>query len=283
MGTHSGEFAAVNNVPAVRQWNVVIAEPFNESMHSGTRGGSRRKMGARSWTGGWTGEGGLPAVFPGESFAFKGYAAPDNDTEGGVGATYAGTAVVNQVVLNIDKATNAILSHTVSFIGSGACTEASADTAITDATDTISYCAEDVDLSHSVGNTLITDWTQATLTMTSQISTFVNSSTSRWTVARPTSNLNWNATIVIENANTPAGLTPGTQLANFKWGVNDTESFVFNYARVGAYSGITADRESKAIISQTLNLGMDSNQDSDGAIGSILKPDGSTLWPPTLA
>ena len=281
MGTesHSGEFAAVNGQAAVRKWNIARVLPLNEAKHSGTRGGTQRKKGVGSWTGGWTAEGGQPGVKPGEKFTFLGYSAPDNDTEGGTGTTYTGVAVVSSVTLTLDQTTNNIISHEVTFDGHLILTETAGGAAIIDAVASIAECAVDTKIEYGATPDEIEDWTTATLTFTANVPSFVNSSTAGETGRRETSDIDWTLSIGVEVTDSP--LAEGLQLEDLKVYINSIEFWHLNYARVGTYSGFVADRETKAIIAQTLNIAMDSHKESDGSLGSIIMPDTTQLWPPT--
>lgn len=280
MGTesHSGEYAAIDGQAGVRKWNIAKTLPLNESKHSGTRGGTQRKAGVSAWVGGWTSEGGEPGVIPGQSYSFSGYTAPDSDVEGGTGTTYSGTVIISSVTLTLDQATNQILSHDVSFEGHLLLTEAAGGAAIIDSVVSIATSALETKIQFGIGPTELENWTTATLTLTSQITSYVNSSTAGATGRRATSNLDWTLSVTIED--TATALVEGSQIEDVEVFINATEFWSFSHARVGAYSGITCDRESRAIISQVLNLAMDTHDETTGILGAIVAPDLTQIWPP---
>ena len=191
----SGEHGMVNGVTCLMQWNVARNRPPVVINNSKLRGGKGRRGGIGSWNGGWSADGGVPLVMPGELFSFVGYTAPADGDEGSDGIRYTGQAVCSQVVLNWDWSTDAIVSHTVQFQGHLGLTDASGAALIDGSTDTPSnsnVCA----VQYGTGPTTITHMTTASITMSCAVTTFVNSSTGTETGAKASKDIDWVGTIV---------------------------------------------------------------------------------------
>ena len=276
--SHTGQFGTVNGHSYINTWNIQRTRALQTSKNSSGRGGTHRKCGVGSWQGGWNADGGAPTVFPGQQFAFAGYSAPDDDVEGSAGIVYSGQAVCNQLVITIDKSTDAIVSHAVSFLGHLGLTEASGAAAL-DAGTSMVECSTPTKIEYGSTPVALADWTTATLTITANVASYVNSETAGETGRKKTSDIDWTMAINVERTDSP--LAEGSQLEELKVYVNATEFWHLNYARVQEYGGFTVDRSSNAILAQTLTLAMDAKKASDGSLGSILAPDTTQVWPPT--
>ena len=276
--SHSGQFGVVNNHSYIKDWNLQRTKPLQESKNSSGRGGTLRKCGIGSWQGGWNADGPEPSVFPGQSFSFAGYTAPDDDVEGSNGQVYSGTAVCNQLVLTIDKSQDSIISHNVSFLGHLGLTRADGAAVLDAGTDNIE-CSTPTKIEYGGTPTLITDWTTAVLTITANVPQYINSETAGETGRKVTSDIDWNLAITVERTDAP--IAEGTQLDTLKVFVNATEFWHLDFARVQEYGGLTIDRSSNAILSQVLTLAMDAKKESDGSLGQILAPSTTQVWPPS--
>lgn len=275
----SGQFAAVNGVNGLRMWSINRTKPSSSAVSARGRGGRRRKPGVGSWNGSYTAEGAEPTVFPGQSFTFDGYTSPNDSVEGSTGVGYSGTAICNQLVLTFDQTANAFVNHQVSFVGHLGLTETAARAAIIDSTADDSMTTYGVVIKDGASTTLVEDWTTLTLTFTAQIPSFVNSSTGLETGHRTTSDIDWTLAVVVERSDTP--LAEGLQVLDLRIDLGSPGYWGLQFARVSEYSGLTVDRQTQTIISQTLNMAMDSNRDDTGAIGQIVRPDTTVMWPPS--
>jgi hypothetical protein len=275
----SGQFAAIDGVPAIVSWNIARTRPSNAFKHSGTNGGTNRRKGVGSWSGGWTAKGGVPAVLPGASASFIGYTAPTTGVEGTDGFRYSGTIFVNEVTIRWDWTTNAVIDHDVSFLGHLGLTKASG-TAVTDAVQTVevesSLCA--ILAGTVAAPTAITDMKTAQLKITSDVKPFVNSSTANETGHRGGKLIDWEAQIVVENTDGTL-FTEGTEFETLRMGVNAAQFWDLQQAFFREMSGVTANRETGDIIEQTLTFEMASNKAADGTLGAIVKPDTNNYWP----
>lgn len=268
----SGQYAAINGVPSVVQWSVQRSRPSNGYRHSGTRGGRYRNKGVGSWQGSWTAKGGVPTVFPGQAFSFLGYGGPSNHTPGANGYRYSGNAVVTELTIMWDFTTNKVVEHSLSFVGDLGLT-VSSGVAITDISE--EYFPESIVCPMKWNNVDLTDMVSAQLKITSDVPSYVNSSTNLETGRRASSMIDWEAQFVIQRNDRT--ISEG-DLQILKMYINATEFYSLKWGLAREYSGITANRETGEIMSQTLTIEMASN-DGTGAIGEIILPDLSTLWP----
>lgn len=275
----SGQFAAVAGVPALGMWSVTRSRPSNAMKHSGTRGGTNRRPGIGSWQGSLSAKGGLPAGLPGAPLSFVGYSGPANHTEGGAGVRHSGTVYVTDVTIKWDFATNAVVGYDLNFVGHLGLTRTEG-VAITDSTSTVEVPSSLCALKHDVGvtgdYTALTDMTTASLKISSEVASFVNSSTGNETGRRASALVDWEFSATIQRSDTI--LAEGAEVALQLFTTADL-FWELKFGQVREYAGITANRESGEIISQTLVIEMASNRATTGALGSILVPGGAQYWP----
>lgn len=281
MGVHSGRFGTVDNVKTVRDWNINDSGTLAEAVASNTAFAKARRPAIEDWTGGFKYYGSLPPVMPGELFPFVGYMAPDNDA-GGAGQRYSGNAIASQLIANWNWQNGEILNQQIDFGGHLALASASGAVVLDE---------EDPDLP-IVGGTKIEfslndadweEWTnllQATFTLTNALQTYVNSSTyvggRSWTGRKP-GNLDWTLAVVEQDV-IRSRFNKGDQVA-LRLYVSGEDFWLLKWGIVKEFTGITVNRETGAIIQQTVNIEMNGVNIDDASLGTITLPDESEWWP----
>ena len=287
MGVFSGRLGIIDGQSTVRNWNVSEVGTLPKYVASNTRGGSSREKGTRDWTGGFGLYGAIPSILPGDQFAFKGMTSADDLTEGNAGEQLSGSARVLSLTVNWNWAGGELLSMEVSFGGHLVLTKANA-VLTQDLTVPASLPIAGTKIQHSADGASwhdIPNLTTASLTIVSEVPTYVNSSTfdaateALWT-GRTKGPIDWTMSMNQED-NKPGG-TNGYPAIDSKHQlrcyINSTEFWLLKWAQFSDYSNLTVDRESGAIISRTLNCGMAGIK--DGVDGSITLPGaGSAWWP----
>lgn len=269
----SGQYAMVDGTAGLMQWNVARSRPSNAFKHSGTKGGTNRRKGVGSWQGGWTAQGGVPALLPGQSGTFIGYGGPSNHSMGGAGYRYSGFIFVTEVTINWDYTSNVPVSHTVAFVGHLGLARASG-AALDDGID-------GVEIESSIcpmyfGAAQILSMKTASLKITADVKSYVNSDTDNETGRRGGSNIDWEAQFVLERADNT--LSEGARDI-LKMYTGAAVFWELKWGQFREYSGITANRETGDIISQTAVFEMASNSSSDGSIGYVKAPGVVDYWP----
>jgi hypothetical protein len=192
---------------------------------------------------------------------------------------YSGSVYVTDVTIKWDYATNAVIGYDLNFVGHLVLTRSEA-AAIVDATANVevesSLCALKFDTALAGDYTPLTDITSAQLKISSEVMSFVNSSTGNETGRRASSLIDWEFQATIQRADN--SLAEGTEVA-LQLFTTSSLFWELKYGLVREYAGVTANRESGEIISQTLVIEMESNKAADGSIGSILVPGGAIYWP----
>lgn len=283
MGTeHSGKFAVVDGQSTVRNWTISEIQAAAVFVASNTNGATGRRRGVLDWSGGFSQYGGTPLNMPGEALTFKGFTAPDDDISG-VGKTYEGTAIIDQIVVNWNWETGGIISTDYTFSGNGLLSK-STDTVV-DATapDVPETCGTKVETAIVYVATVPT-WVElvklvsATLTITSANQTFVNSATANG-VQRKAGVIDWAASIVSQDLDAITSANLETEDLGLRMYINATEFWFLTFGVITGQESITADREGGAMLSQTLNIAMNA-EDTDEGDGEIILPGaGSAWWP----
>lgn len=280
----SGKFGVVNSYSTVRNWSINDVVSPQRFIGSNTKRGTGRRKGVRSWTGSFSAYGAVPTALPGSSFTFTGYTGPTNGISG-AGVTYSGTAFVDSVAVTWNWGSGSILSHVVNFSGHLALTKGSASTTDVTDPDVPVVCGAKITYNEVI-ETVDTDveWqnlVQATLTMSTPSIPYVNSSTIAsgvcWT-GRTGGILDWTLAVTEQNEDRLAILEIGEMLDLKLW-ADDTDYYRLKWGMVEGYSGLNVDRETGAIISRTVNLGMNGYNGTEGQV--TLPGAGSNLWPPT--
>ena len=291
MSVFSGRYGAVNGMSTVRNWVLNETTTPAEYRASNTRAGTGRKEGVYDYNGSFEGYGGVPPIMPSEYFDFVGFTAPTSGIFGTIGATkQAVNAIVQSVTINWDWTTGGLLDWVVNFA-------AGEPLIITDGTATTTdlslpavqiVCPTKITLTNN--NTLWPNLTRASLTITANNPSFVNSSTQGRT-GRRAGNVDWNASVTEQavNTNTVIGLSGclgsivGADVLMRIW-IDATFYWGLLWAHYVDSSDFRVDNDTGAIIGQTNNFAM-SGFDVAGNTGYIARPgeDGGTnpYWWPT--
>lgn len=272
----SGYLGLVNNQDSVKNWTVDDTKTADSTVTSATAGGTLRAGGIRSWSGGFEGSGGLPPVMPGESFLFEGYTTPTTGVEGTDGIIYTGTALVNQVTIVWNFATNTILAWTVAFNGQPGLTFPSGapvlDVSIPNFAPTcptkIVVDATEVEIPFV---------TTITLTISMALVQEANSGTKSggdcWTMWSPGA-IDWTLAVAQEDFDRLGVLTGNADIGAvtpIKIFTDAVDSWQLKFGRQMDYTGLVVDRATNTVISRTQNWAMTSS-DSIIAVGNIVVP-----------
>lgn len=279
MTVHSGQFSAIDGIAQVRNWQISDDGSLSRGVNSASAMGHFSRKGITQWNGGFACHGALPAVFPSERFTFLGYTSPDNDISGD-GLTYGGSAILDALGINWNWAGGQVIEHSAGFSGHLALTPTPADDEVLDATFTdpepIGVCK----IMKSIDGatfTELTDLVSAQLNISAANQAYINSGTASGT-GRVPGPIDWNLSIVVEDALAGHGLTKFTDYA---WRLYTTATLYYElkWGMVKSFTGITADRETHRVIQHTINIEMNCVKAAGGAFGHILKPGGATWWP----
>lgn len=287
MTVHSGRFGTVDGASTIRNWSIVDTLTLADAVASNTKFGHARRRGIHDWTGSFSGFGHTPPVMPGQSISFIGYTAPDDDVSG-VGLRYSGDALVESIAITWNWSAGEIISWVANFGGDGVLTTTAAGAEVIDAsTPTLPEVPgtkiEYLDGEDDPQIDPFIEWTdlvQATLTLQYANPTYVNSSTifsgEVWT-RRKKGIFDWNLSVQEQNTDR-ARFAKGDNLY-LRLYVPGGTFWDLAWGRVREFTGLTVDRESGAIMAQTVNLDMNGFLDSDGSAGFVTKPDTTDLWP----
>lgn len=285
MSVHSGKFGVVNNASTVRNWSVVDMMTLSEVVASNTKGGKARRRGIHDWNGSFSGFGGTPPVMPGELFTFQGYTAPDDDASGN-GVVYEGPAIVENVQIVWNWSNGEVISWSASIAGDGPIVAGSDEFTDESAVDAPEVCGRKIEFLTGAtgdGTGVYTEWTnlvQATLQISSANQAYTNSSTiftgACWQRRKP-GIIDWNLSVQ-EQDNIRSRFAKGDDLF-LKLYTATAEFWWLALGRVKEFTGLTVDRESGGILSQTVNLDMNGIRDSDGFDGFVVRPSGEEFWP----
>lgn len=282
MGVHSGKFGVVNGEETVRNWSINDEQALQSYVASNTLFGTGRQPGIESWTGSFQKFGYMPNTMPGELLAFVGYQAPDDDVSGN-GMRYSGQAMVSQLQINWNWGAGEIINSQIDFAGHLALT-AAVGAEITDASFPTVPPVTVTKIEYAPGPNFDTFeeldcLVSAQLTFQCALQSYVNSCTivaSRLWTGQKAGPIDW--TLAITQQDNARTLTKGQQVA-LRLYVNATEFFLLKWGRLQNYTGINVDRQTGAIISQTLNFGMDGFDTVGEDVGQIVLPDATVWWP----
>ena len=268
MSVHSGKFGAINGEASIRDWSISDVSVLPANVVSGSKFGRVRNPGVRSWSGNYNQLLAEPSILPGEVGTGKFFTAPTNDVDGAAGFTYNGAFLVTAAAIAWDWTAGAHLSSALTFIGDGPLTIVSE--IVTDASipAPLEVCGTKIEYSAAGAVwTELANIAQATLNLSCDAQSYVNSSTGCWT-GQKAGPLDWNASITLQD-NIRTGPVIGT---NYQWKfwVDDTYFWLLKWGIVKDYSGITVNVETGAIITQTLNLEM--NGVVGGVVGIVTSP-----------
>lgn len=280
MPPHSGKFGAVNGVSTSRSWTFEDVSSPHVFSGSNLVCGKARKRGTLDWTGSISGYGAIPPAMPGEAIAFVGYVAPDNDTSGN-GDQVAGSAVVTQATVNFNWENGEPINWTLAFGGNGP-NAWTVGTQVTDSTnvDAPDICGTGIVIDDG-SDTPINDVTSATLTITSDVKTYVNSSSYSggkcWT-RRKGGHIDW--TLAVNQQCTKRGVAAAPEIGTnpiLQLFVDDTDFWLLKWAHVVSYTGITVDMETGNITGRTINF---AKNGWNGSLGEVTKPGALVTWWP---
>lgn len=288
MGIHSGKFGVVNGKSTVRDWSITDSMSPVRYSASNTKFGMGSRRGVESWSGSFNHYGHTPLAMPGDSFSFLGYTAPDDDVSG-AGMRYSGTAFVESAVINWDWATNAIINGAIAFQGHMALT-AEVGAQVKDQTvPTVPVpVGTKIEYSSDDGGTW-TEWDNllnASLTFSNALQSYVNSSTAiagrLWT-GRLAGGIDWALSVTEQDARRDR-FTKGDSLV-FRLYVTDALYYELTWGQINDFTGLNVNRESGAIMQQTVGITMDGFDPAEAAYadatGSIFLPGGTKWWPAT--
>jgi hypothetical protein len=285
MSVHSGRFALVNGQSTNAGWSINDTAAPAEAVASNTAFAKARRRGVREWSGSFNMFGHQPFAMPGASFSFSGYTAPENDGFG-LGLIYSGTALVNQLAVTWDWATGALISSQVDFVGHLALTTAQGAPPLDASVPVLEAIAISAGITckditkADVLYTAIPNVTNAVLTITNAIQEYVNSSTivsgDLWK-GRKAGTIDW-AVAITQQDNIRTQVAVADQVA-LKMFVDATTFWDLQYGIVKDFTGIQINRQTGAIIQQTINIDMDAVNINTGALGQIVQPNGTLFWP----
>lgn len=278
-GPISGKWASISGVGSLARWSIVRNVPMELIKNSATGGGTDRNDQTRDWNGTYEALGGFPDMLPGQVVAFSGYVGPRSGVKGTVGDLWSGSVLCTQAAITWDWENNNVLSHSVNFNGNGVLTKNEAGAEITDGTALVNESPKVLKLTHGT-STEITHRKKAVLTLSIDSTPVKNSSTDCETQYQG-GNLDW--TLAVDVDDVGQFLDEGAFLETIKLFTKTTsgvgvEPWVLNYGKVGATSGLEVKPGSTDVVKQTVNIGMKSNHETTGALGYVLKPDGTALW-----
>lgn len=276
---YSGKYGMVNGQTAVRNWNLTRTTSPPKGVHSGTKGGPSRKPGVKDWSGNFGCYGAVPVVMPGGLFTFIGFTAPDSGPPTGDGVAWTGPAIVDSMQLDWNWETGDILAHQINFSSNGAMTKSSASNYV-DSTVTELQETTGLNAINATSNSPITicNITTASLQITADNQSFVNSCTAGQTQRRP-GNIDATLSLTIQDTD-PTQM--GCDLSDdviFQMNVTISDSpdyYLLQWMHFANFSNLVVDRESGAIISFQANFEM--NLIVDGAMGAIVLPGAGSAY-----
>lgn len=128
LGIYSGKDAYVNGVSCIQSWQVTEAVTAQRYSASCTPGGTNVAPGVVNWSGQMSGVGPVPAAFPdGVVLSFQG--VTNNSAGEGDLLSVEGSALIEQLTIDINKETAAPISWQATFGFNGVPTEAASGAA----------------------------------------------------------------------------------------------------------------------------------------------------------
>ena len=275
MAVHGGKHALVNGKPSVRTWSISDSHTPAKGVASNTKNGTLRRPGVMDWSGSYGAYGATPIVMPGDAFSFIGYTAPDDDVSG-IGQTYEGNAIVDNVVISWNWANGEMLSHVVNFAGDLQLTHTSGIYVDDSLPEALSVCGTKLEYDlDNTGYVELDNILSMQLTLSCALQTYVNSSTACWT-GRKAGPIDWTLAITQQD-NIRAEIFDKGDRCKWKLFIDDTKFWELIWGQVRDFSGITCDRETGAILQRSINVDMDCHDGTDD--GSVTNPLGTVWWP----
>ena len=275
-GAKSGKFAVVGSTSTTQGWTINETNSLNKFSTSNLKCGTARKKGVFDWVGTYKGLGGLPPHLPGETVAFTGYLGPTDEVSG-VGQTVSGNIIILSSVITWDFQTAAIISWVNNYGGHLAATWGTGT--VTDVTDVEAPETYGVDVDNN--GTIFDDVTQGVLTLSSDVKTYVNSSThvggKCWT-GRKAGIIDWTYALSQEcsDRDQAGGLDGAPAIGStdnyLKLFVDGTDYWGLKWGAVAGYSGLSADNDSGDIIARTINFEKNGWDEGTTSLGEIFTP-----------
>lgn len=281
---------AVENT--LRDWN--ISKTLNSPSYraSGGRQGTGRVKGFHDWSGSFSQYTLNPKLWPGDSFIFNGYTAPDAYPTM-TGTTFSGTARVDEIVLRWNWDNNEIPNCQVNFSGAGPLTQNNGAAQLQDLSvpNPTSICGLKVEFGASLDEEEWLNISNIEWRIRAENPDYRNSSTidtGDCYVGRLRGPLDFDLDIT-EDYNKFQSIAGDRTSADNIFGEDDdlrlrifidaTNFWLIEWARVDGFSNLSIDVENGTVLRQTVNLKM--NGFSGGVMGQIVDPSGTpvTRWP----
>lgn len=278
----SGRFGAVDTFSTVYGWTLEETQNDVPTAASNSRAGTLRRASTRDWTGAITMGGAEPAYYPGQEFTFSGYIGPNSGVQFGAGYVYTGQALVESIEITWDWEGGTPLRHVVNFGGHGALSN-SIDNPIEDLTNPVMppVCPTFIEWGDSESEIVWTDLSNATLTLTNQLQTVVDSSTNCWT-ERYAGILDWTLSLTSNNVSRDAGDVPDLGDSERILIYDDATSFwELEKGFIISRPGNNVSVEDGAMVTNSWEIGMQA--DDGGGIGTVTAPDATVVWPAATA
>lgn len=287
VGDYTG--SVLTRYSRIRNWNLnPLANP-EVRYYSGTRFGAQRIPGFLTYSGSFSGFGGVPPLFAGDTFTFIGYTAPTDGVACDPGCAYYLPAIVDSLAITWNwTAENKTVNWTINYSSIGAMTE---DTTFDPPCDDEVFCDPNpCDLNFVMKDPCDSDNTvewcnlvSATLTFTANNVSYSNNSTS-CTLVKSIGNLDWTLEVVDQN---PC-IIPTLQ-ADYWFTIDATTTpttWILKWGQFTSVSDFNINIETGEIISKTNTFSMQAVNCCTPASperGSIIDPAGTTVWPYTTA
>lgn len=272
---------ASGTITQVRDWSIDETADVKSYASSNTDGGMGRLTGNIDYTGQYNAYGHTPEILPGNFFTFTGAI----DDANGVSTDTDG-CIVDSFVINWGIEAGDVISHTVSFSGTGVLSRGAAvvteDTTLTIPPTSIGTKAELGTIVAVPVFTEILNITAMSLTVSSANTAYTNSGTAG-RVKRLKGLLDAIASITVQtddfsNVDIPTINEEG-QLRMY---VDATTYWDLKWMKCDAVADAVVDVETAAVVGVTLNFGMMGFADVAGTPtkGFLANPATTNIWPP---
>lgn len=274
----SGQFGAVNAQASVSDWTISKTATTSAFVASNTKGGTGRVTSIQDWTGTFNQNVGEPTVLPGTSFTFQGALGPTTGVWDSNAVTYSGTAFMQQAAITWDFSASNIITSSLTFQGDGAVTGPTAAT-VKDTSAPAVKAVYGTKLQKAAATGTPT-WEEVdniasmSLTLTSDIKSYVNSSTAGWT-KRLAGNYDWTAEVTLQDDAEPVAV--GT---DYKWRffIDSTTYWELIWGQVTGYGNIAANPSSGDIVSKSFSIAMNGYADTSNPTDGIVTTPSSADW-----
>lgn len=283
VGDYTG--AVLTRFRRVKDWTFDSISQPETRVYSGTRGGTQRIPGFIESKGTFSGFGGVPPLFVGDSFTFLGYTAPTTGVPCTPGCAYSVLALVDTLSITWNwTAENKGVSWQIGFSSNEVPTVISA---FDDPCDDLVYCDPNpCNLTFLMNNACdpfaAVEWcnlVSATLNFTASNIPYSNNSTGCF-IKRDVGNLDWTLEVVDQNPciipviNADYKLTLMAETTPTTW--------LLNWGQFQGVTNFTVNTQTGEMIQKTNTFAMQAVNccvPGTPVRGSILSPAGVTLWP----